>query len=92
MPGRRKLPTLAGRGHHNQARRSADGDLDNALELLEYAQAQAFTVASFRRFLKGVVFEGKVRRRDFPLWLQAILPSFVGEFWVEIKRVKPEEE
>lgn len=71
---------------YNMARRASNGSLDNALELLDYAQQQAFTVAAFRRYLKGVRWEGKLRRHDLPPWLQGILPPFEQEYWVEIKR------
>lgn len=71
---------------YNMARRAANGSLDNALELLDHASRQHMTVQDFRRFLKGIIWEGELSLHDFPLRIQGLLPAFLKRFRVTVTR------
>lgn len=70
---------------YNMARRASDNSLDNALELLETATAQAMTVKDFRRYLKGIYFEGPMPVVKMPIELHGLVPSGVTEVWAIFK-------
>jgi hypothetical protein len=70
---------------YNMARRASNNSLDNALELLDKAVSQAMTVASFRRYLKGIYFEGPIPTDQLPLRLHGLVPSGVTEVWAVFK-------
>lgn len=70
---------------YNAARRAAAGSLDNALELLDVAERQAFTVAAFRRYLSGIRWEGLLTRADLPPQVCALLPGHEARWWVTVK-------
>lgn len=70
----------------NMARRASQGSLSNALELLATARSLHLTVASFRRYLKGWYFEGRVETHDLPPYLQTLLPGGTRAVWVVMKR------
>jgi len=71
---------------YNQARRSSKGNRDNALELLDLAERQHMSVAAFRRYLKGIVWEGPVTKAGLPLWLVQKVAGYENEFWLILKR------
>ncbi len=72
--------------HYNQARRAADGELDNALELLEMAVRLHMGTRAFERYIKGIYFEGPVRIGELAAGLQAMIPGGVKEVWIIVKR------
>jgi hypothetical protein len=72
--------------HYNQARRAADGSLDNALELLEMAVRLHLGTRAFERYIKGIYYEGPVKIGELAAGLQAMIPSGVKEVWLTIKR------
>jgi len=74
--------------HYDLARRHADGKLDNALELLDRAAAQAFGIRDFRRYVKGEYFEGPVSKEELPARLRALIPASVGSVWIVIRQDK----
>jgi hypothetical protein len=74
--------------HYNLARKSSEGDLCNALELLEHAQEQHMATRAFERYLDGIYFEGVFRRSDLPEWLRDQIPDDV--LWVTVQRNKEE--
>jgi len=72
--------------HYNQARRAADGDLDNALELLDMAVGLHMGTRAFERYIKGIYFEGAVKIGELAAGLQAMIPGGVKEVWLVVKR------
>lgn len=72
--------------HYNQARRASDGDLNNALELLDMAVRLKMHVREFERYIKGIYFEGLVKVDQLAAGLRAMLPDSAREVWVTIKR------
>lgn len=72
--------------HYNQARRAADGELDNALELLEMAVRLHMGTRAFERYIKGIYFEGPVKIGELAVGLQAMIPGDVKEVWLVVKR------
>lgn len=76
---------------YNQARRACKDTpdpLDNACEMLDFAETRRMTVKDFRRYLTGVRWEGPLHKGVLPKFLQILLPDFESQFWVTIKRYK----
>lgn len=71
--------------HHNMARRASD-DVEEALELLRIAQEQHFSVAAFRRYLNGILYEGEADPRELPARLYQFLPDGTRTVWLVIKK------
>lgn len=75
--------------HYNQARCAADGDLENALELLCHAERLHLGSRAFKRFLKGIYYEGEWQGNgtDIPGWLRLYVPRDV-KLWITVQRMK----
>jgi hypothetical protein len=72
--------------HYNQARRASEGDLDNALELLDMAVRLHMGTRAFERYIKGIYFEGAVPVGVLDVGLLAMIPSGVKEVWLVVRR------
>jgi len=72
--------------HYNRARRAADGEIDNALELLEMAVRLHMGTRAFERYIKGIYFEGPVKIGELAVGLQAMIPGGVKDVWLVVKR------
>jgi hypothetical protein len=72
--------------HYNQARRAADGELDNALELLEMAVKLHMGTRAFERYIKGIYFEGPVKIGELAVGIRAMLPGDIKEVWLVVKK------
>jgi len=72
--------------HYNQARRAADGEIDNALELLEMAMRLHMGTRAFERYIKGIYYEGTVKVCALDVGIQAMIPGGVKEVWLVVKR------
>lgn len=72
--------------HYNAARRAADGELDNALELLEDAVRLHLGINAFKRWLAGEIFEGYVPRAELSPRLQGMLGRGDQGAWMILKR------
>lgn len=70
--------------HYNMARKAADGDVENAIDLLDTAERLHLGVRAFKRYIDGIYFEG-VWEGELPKWLQGIVPVN-GQVWVVFKR------
>jgi hypothetical protein len=71
--------------HYKLARKASNGDVEEALALLEEAERQAFTIAAFRRFLEGIYYEGELYQEEVPDRLRAFVPG-QARLWVTVKR------
>jgi len=78
--------------HYNLARRSADGELDNALELLSNAEKLHMGIREFQRYLKGIFYEGEWQGNgtDIPGWLRIFVPRD-AKLWITVQRYKDDE-
>jgi len=72
--------------HYNRARRAAEGDIDNALELLEMAVRLHMDTRAFERYIKGIYFEGPILAGTLPSEIAAVIPKSAGAVWVIVKR------
>lgn len=76
--------------HYTLARRAGD-DIEDALELLTIASAQAFSISGFKRFLSGVLAEGPARVDELPPRWQALVPTGVRRVWLRVETAREEE-
>lgn len=72
--------------HYNLARRASDGNLDNAIELLDMAARLHMGTRAFERYIKGIYYEGPVKVGELAAGLRAMLPDSAKEVWITIKR------
>jgi len=63
--------------HHDLARRNSDGDLENALELLDIAKQQHMSAANFRQYLKGDYWSGVIDCKNWLQMMQGVFSAFV---------------
>lgn len=70
--------------HHDLARRNANGDIEEALTLLETARKLKLHYRAFVRHIKGILYEGTIEADKLP----ADLRSFIGDrrrVWISIE-------
>jgi hypothetical protein len=71
--------------HHNMARRASE-DVEEALELLEMAVNLHFSVAEFRRYLNGTLYEGDLWVEQLPEHLRMYAPEGTQKVWIVLKK------
>lgn len=77
--------------HYNMARRVSDGDLENAIELLDKADQLRMGVRAFRRYLDGIYFEGDIPLSELPVGIRVMVPSTIPRVWVIVKHTSGED-
>jgi hypothetical protein len=74
-----------------RARQKYPRDVELAMEALEFAKEQAFTVAAFRQHLDDIYFEKPMRRNRLPINLQGLVPPDVDMVWIVCSKPKEED-
>jgi hypothetical protein len=72
-------------GHYNLARRKAGGDLESAMDLLDYAVALHLGYNAFKRWLNGEIWEGYLDADELPQKVRPFATKPERQVWATFK-------